>query len=72
MRCVTGLLAKIRRPLPDRFHGITDVETRYRQRYLDLLMNEGSRDLAFRRARLRTRPGREAREQQALRETCAA
>ena len=34
------LLAKIRRPLPDTFHGVTDVETRYRQRYLDLLMNE--------------------------------
>src|SRR5581483_8162110 len=30
------LLAKIRRPLPDTFHGVTDVETRYRQRYLDL------------------------------------
>src|SRR3954452_4365161 len=35
-----GLLAKIERPLPDTFHGVTDVETRYRQRYLDLLMNE--------------------------------
>jgi lysyl-tRNA synthetase class 2 len=46
------LLAKIRRPLPDTFHGITDVETRYRQRHLDLLMNEESRDLAFRRARI--------------------
>ena len=37
------LLAKIRRPLPDTFHGVTDVETRYRQRYLDLLMSEDSR-----------------------------
>jgi len=37
------LLAKIRRPLPDTFHGLTDVETRYRQRYLDLLMNEETR-----------------------------
>ena len=37
------LLAKIRRPLPDTFHGLTDVETRYRQRYLDLLMNERTR-----------------------------
>jgi lysyl-tRNA synthetase, class II len=36
-------LAKIRRPLPDTFHGVTDVETRYRQRYLDLLVNEESR-----------------------------
>ena len=37
------LLAKIRRPLPDTFHGLTDVETRYRQRYLDLLVNEETR-----------------------------
>jgi lysyl-tRNA synthetase, class II len=37
------LLAKIRRPLPDTFHGLTDVETRFRQRYLDLLANEETR-----------------------------
>ena len=37
------LLAKIRRPLPDTFHGLTDLETRYRQRYLDLLVNEETR-----------------------------
>jgi lysyl-tRNA synthetase, class II len=37
------LLAKIRRPLPDTFHGLTDRETRYRQRYLDLLVNEKTR-----------------------------
>ena len=37
------LLAKIRRPLPDTFHGLTETETRYRQRYLDLLMSEESR-----------------------------
>jgi lysyl-tRNA synthetase class 2 len=37
------LLGKIARPLPDTFHGVTDVETRYRQRYLDLLMNEETR-----------------------------
>jgi lysyl-tRNA synthetase, class II len=37
------LLAKIRRPLPDTFHGLTDVETRYRQRYLDLLVNDEAR-----------------------------
>jgi lysyl-tRNA synthetase class 2 len=46
------LLAKIRRPLPDTFHGIRDVETRYRQRYLDLLMNEESRRLALLRAKI--------------------
>src|SRR5205085_2457287 len=37
------LLAKIRVPLPDTFHGLTDVEQRYRRRYLDLLMNEETR-----------------------------
>ena len=37
------LLAKIKRPLPDTFHGLQDTETRYRQRYLDLLMNEEMR-----------------------------
>jgi lysyl-tRNA synthetase, class II len=46
------LLAKIRRPLPDTFHGVTDTETRYRQRYLDLLMNEDSRRLALTRTRI--------------------
>src|SRR5438128_2370431 len=37
------LLAKITTPLPDTFHGLTDVEQRYRRRYLDLLMNDGTR-----------------------------
>jgi lysyl-tRNA synthetase class 2 len=37
------LLAEIKRPLPDTFHGVTEVETRYRQRYLDLLVNEETR-----------------------------
>src|SRR3954452_24774029 len=37
------LLAKIQRTLPDTFHSLTDVETRYRQRYLDLLMNADTR-----------------------------
>src|SRR4249920_2570638 len=46
------LLAKIRRSLPDTFHGLTDVEARYRQRYLDLLMNEDSRRLALTRTRI--------------------
>jgi lysyl-tRNA synthetase, class II len=48
------LLAKIRRPLPDTFHGITDVEQRYRRRYLDLLMNEDARGDAEIRARMVT------------------
>jgi lysyl-tRNA synthetase class 2 len=46
------LLAKIRAPLPDTFHGITDVEQRYRRRYLDLLMNADSRRLAATRTRI--------------------
>ncbi|MDE2249902.1 MAG: lysine--tRNA ligase [Gammaproteobacteria bacterium] len=42
---VTGLelLAKSLRPLPDKWHGLADTETRYRQRYLDLVMNDASR-----------------------------
>src|SRR6202008_2782694 len=46
------VLAKIRAPLPDTFHGIEDVELRYRKRYLDLLMSEESRREAIRRARM--------------------
>ena len=38
------LLTKALRPLPEKFHGLTDQETRYRQRYLDLIANESSRD----------------------------
>ncbi len=37
------LLTKSLRPLPDKWHGITDTETRYRRRYVDLIMNEDSR-----------------------------
>jgi lysyl-tRNA synthetase class 2 len=37
------LLTKSLRPLPEKFHGLADQETRYRQRYLDLIMNEVSR-----------------------------
>ena len=46
------LLAKISRPLPDTFHGLKDVETRYRQRYVDLLVNDESRNDVFTRARM--------------------
>jgi lysyl-tRNA synthetase, class II len=46
------LLAKIKRPLPDTFHGVQDTETRYRRRYLDLLMNEESRELVLTRTRI--------------------
>jgi lysyl-tRNA synthetase class 2 len=48
------LLAKNQRPLPDTFHGVTDVETRYRKRYLDLLMNEESRAFFLLRSRMVT------------------
>jgi lysyl-tRNA synthetase class 2 len=48
------LLSRIRSPLPDTFHGLTDVEQRYRRRYLDLLMNEESRARALVRARMVT------------------
>lgn len=37
------LLTKSLRPLPEKFHGLSDQETRYRQRYVDLIMNEGTR-----------------------------
>jgi lysyl-tRNA synthetase, class II len=46
------VLARIRAPLPDTFHGIEDVELRYRKRYLDLLMSEESRREAILRARM--------------------
>jgi lysyl-tRNA synthetase class 2 len=46
------VLARIRTPLPDTFHGIEDVELRYRKRYLDLLMSEESRREAMLRARM--------------------
>jgi len=37
------LLTKSLRPLPEKFHGLSDTETRYRQRYVDLIMNEDTR-----------------------------
>ena len=47
-----AVLAKTRRPLPDTFHGLRDQELRYRQRYLDLLMNEETRATFLARARV--------------------
>jgi lysyl-tRNA synthetase class 2 len=46
------LLTKSLRPLPDKYHGLTDVEQRYRQRYLDLMVNKHSRDVFFVRSKL--------------------
>ena len=51
------LLAKNRAPLPDTFHGLTDVELRYRKRYLDLLMNEETRADFLLRSRVVARSG---------------
>jgi lysyl-tRNA synthetase class 2 len=48
------VLARTRSPLPDTFHGLTDVELRYRKRYLDLLVNEESRADALLRSRIVT------------------
>ena len=39
------LITKALRPLPEKWHGLTDLEARYRQRYLDLIMNDRSRDV---------------------------
>ena len=44
------LLSKSLRPLPEKYHGLTDMEARYRQRYLDLIMNDESRDVLRKRS----------------------
>jgi lysyl-tRNA synthetase class 2 len=46
------ILARNRSPLPDTFHGLTDTETRFRKRYLDLLMNEEARELFLQRTKV--------------------
>ena len=46
------LLTKSLRPLPDKYHGLTDQESRYRQRYLDLLMNEETRNIFITRTKI--------------------
>ena len=45
-------LTKALRPLPEKFHGLTDVEERYRRRYVDLIMNEDARKVAFARPKI--------------------
>lgn len=45
-------LSKALRPLPDKFHGLTDVETKYRQRYLDLIANDDSFDRFQKRSKI--------------------
>src|SRR4029450_8675993 len=46
------LLAKALRPLPEKFHGLTDQEQRYRQRYVDLLTNPASLDVFIKRSQI--------------------
>ena len=46
------ILSRNTQPLPDTFHGLTDVELRYRKRYLDLLMNDATREVFLTRARI--------------------
>lgn len=46
------LLVKSLRPLPEKFHGLTDQEQKYRQRYLDLMTNEVSRQVFIRRSQI--------------------
>ena len=45
------MLAKSFRPLPEKWHGLADQETRYRQRYVDLIVNPGSREVFLTRSR---------------------
>ena len=53
VRAVTlRLLVKSLRPLPDKWHGLTDTDTRYRQRYVDLIVNEDSRAVFRQRTRI--------------------
>ncbi len=46
------LLAKSLLPLPEKFHGLTDLETRYRQRYVDLIVNKDSQETLVKRSRI--------------------
>src|SRR5262245_3257349 len=46
------LLTKALLPLPEKWHGLADVELRYRQRYVDLIVNEGVRQIFLRRAQI--------------------
>ncbi len=46
------LITKSLRPLPEKFHGLTDQEARYRHRYLDLIMNDGSREVFATRSKI--------------------
>ena len=45
-------LVKALKPLPEKFHGLTDIEERYRRRYVDLIMNDDSKRVAFLRPKI--------------------
>ena len=47
-------LVKALKPLPEKFHGLTDIEERYRRRYVDLIMNDESKKVAFLRSKIIT------------------
>lgn len=47
-----NLLSKAKLPLPEKFHGLTDIDAKYRQRYLDLITNEESRKVLLGRSKL--------------------
>ena len=46
------LLSKSLKPLPEKFHGLKDTDARYRQRYVDLIMNEESKDTFIKRSKI--------------------
>jgi lysyl-tRNA synthetase class 2 len=46
------ILTKSLQPLPEKWHGLTDVETRYRQRYVDLMVNDDVKDVFLKRSRI--------------------
>ena len=53
LKCLTYThLVKALRPLPEKFHGLTDIEERYRRRYVDLIMNDDSKKVAFTRPKI--------------------
>lgn len=53
VKCLTYThLVKALKPLPEKFHGLTDIEERYRRRYVDLIMNEESKYIAFTRPKI--------------------
>jgi len=60
------LLTKSLRPLPEKYHGLTDTETRYRKRYLDLIMSDESRDVFENRSKIITTIRRYLNEQEIL------